>query len=148
VNVQVIRAGIPSATVTANVVNSSPALFSYALFGKAYAAAVFANSTLVVGDPAVAGSAVRKAAPGDRIALYATAVAPSTAGTIPSPTVLDGVTATIGTTPATVEFAGLVSVGEFQINVIVPNMPAGEYPVKISYNGNSSQANILIPVQP
>lgn len=148
VNVQVIRAGVPSATITANVVNSSPALFTYVLFGKVFPAAVFNNTTLVVGDPALAASAVRKAAPGDRIALYATGLEPSPAGVIPSLSVLSGVTATIGTTPATVEFAGLVTVGEYQINIIVPTLPAGEYPITIRYNGKNSQTGVVIPVQP
>jgi hypothetical protein len=51
-----------------------------------------------------------------------------------------GVLATIGGVPATVEWAGLTpsSVGLYQVNVVVPNVPAGFLPVILSANGISS----------
>jgi uncharacterized protein (TIGR03437 family) len=77
-----------------------------------------------------------------------------------STTLLGGVTVTIGnvTTPAT--FAGLVAVGEFQINFTVPqqfaSLAAGSYPIAISVNGVSSPVAInsippgqlVIPIHP
>jgi uncharacterized protein (TIGR03437 family) len=57
------------------------------------------------------------------------------------------VTVTIGGQAASVGFAGLVASGEFQINVVVPNLPPGEYPVTVSVNGQSSQSGVVIPVQ-
>jgi uncharacterized protein (TIGR03437 family) len=146
-NVQVIRNGAASNSVSGPVVNSAPGLFGYSVGAKTYPSAVVANTSTVVGDPAVSGNSFRKAAPGDRIQLYATGLAPSPSGVIINSIAgLSGVTATIGTTPATVEFAGLVAVGEYQINIVVPNLAEGEYPVVIRYNGQASQAGIILPI--
>jgi uncharacterized protein (TIGR03437 family) len=146
-SVQVTRDGIASNTVTGPAVANAPGLFSYVVAGKNYPAAIFANSFLVVGDPALAGSATRKAVVGDRIQLYATGLQSSPAGVIINSVAgVSGVTATIGTATATVEFAGLVAVGEYQINIVVPNLAPGEYPVVIRYNGQSSQGGVVVPI--
>jgi uncharacterized protein (TIGR03437 family) len=146
-SVQVIRDGAPSNTIAGLAVANAPGLFGYAAGGRTYAAAVFANSFVVVGDPAAGGPGVRKAVPGDRIQLYATGLEPSPAGVIVSSVAgVSGVTATIGPAPATVEFAGLVGVGLYQINVIVPTLVDGEYPVVIRYAGQSSQPGVMVPI--
>jgi uncharacterized protein (TIGR03437 family) len=66
---------------------------------------------------------------------------------------------TIGAVTVPADFAGLVAVGEFQINFTVPqqfsSLPAGNYPLTISLNGVSSPASIdsnpqgavVLPVQ-
>jgi uncharacterized protein (TIGR03437 family) len=146
VTVQLIRNGVSSNIVTANVVTTAPGLFAYNAASKLYPAAVFANSTIVVGDPAVSGSIVSKARPGSRVALYATGLAPSPSGIVPSGTNFGGVTATIGGSPTTVEFAGLVAVGQFQINIVVPSLPPGEYPLVLRYNGQESQPGVSFPI--
>ena len=146
-SVQVLRNDVSSNTVTGAVPASAPGLFGYTIGTKTYPAAVFANSFLVVGDPGVAGSAVRKAVSGDRIQLYATGLTSSPAGVIITTVAgISGVTAMIGAAPANVEFAGLVAVGEYQINILVPNLADGEYPVVIRLNGQDSQAGVIIPV--
>lgn len=146
-NVQVIRNGASTGTITASIVDSAPGLFSYTLGGKTYPSAVYAGSGVIVGDPAAGGPAVRKAQPGDRIELFATGVAPSPAGTANIAVApLTGATASLGPAPAVVEFAGLVGVGLYQINIVVPNVPDGEYPVVIRYAGKESQPAIVIPV--
>ena len=54
----------------------------------------------------------------------------------------------IGGATATVQFAGLVSPGEFQFNVVVPsNTPDGDQPITATYNGLSTQAGTLLTVQ-
>jgi uncharacterized protein (TIGR03437 family) len=54
---------------------------------------------------------------------------------------------TIGGVPANVSFAGLVAVGEFQFNVEVPpNLPNGDAQLVATYNGSSTQANVLISI--
>jgi uncharacterized protein (TIGR03437 family) len=146
VSIQAVRDGVASNPISAEAVESAPGLFGYASGSKVYSAAVFANSTIVVGDPAVAGNAVRKAVSGDHVALYATGIAPSPSGVIVGPAGVSGVTATINGVPALVEFAGLVAVGQFQINIVVPALPPGEYPVVIRYNGKESQAGVLFPI--
>jgi uncharacterized protein (TIGR03437 family) len=72
---------------------------------------------------------------------------------------ISGVTVTLGNIVIPADAAGLVTVGEFQINFTVPqqfaNLPAGNYPLTIAINGVSSPANInsnppgplVIPIQ-
>jgi uncharacterized protein (TIGR03437 family) len=147
VSVQVSHNGALSNTVTATAASAAPALFTYQAGTKTYPAAVFLNS-LIVGDPALSGTVVSKAHAGDTILLFATGLAPSTAGTIiQSPVVVPSpVTVTIGGQQASVGFAGLVASGEFQLNVVVPNLAPGEYPVTVTVNGQSSQSGVVIPV--
>ncbi len=156
--VQVTRDGLASNTMSAAAVSSAPGIFPVIVNGTNYAAAVFTDGTLV-GDPSES-PAFRNAKPGDAIALFATGLAPSPAGTTVSVTQLSGVTVTIGTITVNASYAGLVAVGEFQINLTVPqqfaNLPAGNYPITISIGGVSSPsainsvppAPIVLPIQP
>jgi uncharacterized protein (TIGR03437 family) len=54
---------------------------------------------------------------------------------------------TIGGVTATVQFAGIVLPGEYQINVIVPQLPDGDQPILATIGGVSSQAGISIPIK-
>jgi hypothetical protein len=69
---------------------------------------------------------------GDVIQLFATGLVSTPAGVLPTPQSVSGVTVTIGTTKVSASFAGLVAVGEFQINFTVPQLPDCVYPVSIS----------------
>jgi uncharacterized protein (TIGR03437 family) len=54
----------------------------------------------------------------------------------------------IGNIPAPVSFAGLGGVGVYQFNLVVPaNVPSGDQPITVTYNGLTSQANVFITVQ-
>ena len=143
-NVQVIRDGLPSNAVSGIAVSSAPSIFPIILNGTNYAAAIFPDGTLV-GDASVS-SAFRNAKPGDKISLFATGLAPSPAGTTVGVTPLTGVTITIGGIAINSDFAGLVAVGEFQINFTVPqqfaSMPTANYPITILVNNVSSPTSI------
>jgi len=157
-SVQVARDGLVSNTMSAPAVSSAPGIFPIIVNGTNYAAAVFADG-LIAGDPSVSPS-FRNAKPGDVISLFATGLAPSPAGTAVSVTPLAGVTVTVGNIAITPAFAGLVAVGEFQVNFTLPqqfaNMAAGNYPITISINGVSSPSTInsvpaapvVLPIQP
>ena len=150
-SVQVMRDGLASNTMSAPAVSSAPGIFPIIANGTNYAAAVFTDGK-IAGDPSVS-SAFRNAMPGDAISIYATGLAPSPAGTLVSLTQLTGVTVTVGGIAINATFAGLVAVGEFQVNFTLPqqfaNMPAGNYPVTISINGVSSPSTInSIPAAP
>jgi uncharacterized protein (TIGR03437 family) len=47
---------------------------------------------------------------------------------------------------APVLFAGLVAPGQFQVNFTVPQLPAGEYSIKVSTAGKTSQPNVLFEI--
>ena len=95
------------------------------------------------------------AAPGEEIALYGTGF-----GTT-SPAITDGgivtaplavattPTVTIGGAPAQVVYAGLISAGVYQINVIVPPSTAnGDMPIVASKVGSfTSASNAILTVQ-
>ena len=55
---------------------------------------------------------------------------------------------TIGSTPATVTFAGLIGPGEFQFNVMVPSsIVGGDQPISATYTGLTTQPGTLITVE-
>jgi uncharacterized protein (TIGR03437 family) len=45
-----------------------------------------------------------------------------------------------------VVFAGLVAPGQFQVNITVPQLLAGEYSITVSTAGRTSQPNVLFEV--
>ncbi len=143
-SVQVINNGAASNIVTAAAATTAPGIFPVIVNGINYPAGVFLDGELV-GDPAV-NSAFRNAKPGDAIQLYATGLVPTSAGVLPVPQGVNGVSVTIGNVTVPADFAGLVAVGEFQINFTVSqqfaSLPAGSYPITISVNGVSSPATI------
>jgi uncharacterized protein (TIGR03437 family) len=143
--VQVVRLGLASNTLTASVAQIQPSLYFYQAGSKSYAAALFPDYS-IMGDPAVVPG-THKAKPGDILQLYASGLAPSQSGSaVTSPVPITGVGVTIGTTAAQVLFAGLVAPGQFQVNITVPQLPAGEYSIQVSTSGRTSQPNVLFEV--
>jgi uncharacterized protein (TIGR03437 family) len=147
VNVVVSHNGVSSGPATAGAVTTAPGLFTYALGGKTYPSAVYAGTYTLVGDPALYGQAA-KAKAGDIVALYGTGLGPSPAGSIISSvaTFNGTVTATLGTTNVPVLGTALVAVGEFQINIQIPSLPDGEYPLVVKVNGIATQDGVIVPV--
>jgi len=132
--IQVHVAGASSNVLTTTAAASAPGLFPNIQGASAYPAAVFLDGTYV-------GS--RAAKPGDAIELYATGLEAGTAGIIPLPAAIQGVTVTLGTTVIPASYAGQTGyVGEFQINFTVPNLPAGSYPISIQFNNVSSPLTV------
>ncbi len=145
--IQVHYAGASSNTLTTTAATSAPGLFPNIQGATAYPAAVFLDGTYV-------GS--RSAKPGDVIELYATGLEAEPSGIIPAPAAIPGVTVTLGATTIPAQYAAQTAyVGEFQINFIVPTLPAGSYPVSIQLDGVSSPQTVnttpllqlTIPVQ-
>jgi uncharacterized protein (TIGR03437 family) len=90
---------------------------------------------------------------GDVILLYGTGFGPTDPTTDFGKT-LDGapptanpVTATIGSVPATVQFAGLVTSGEYQFNILVPAVPSGDNLVVLKVGGVTTQPGAYLAVQ-
>ncbi len=52
----------------------------------------------------------------------------------------------IGTLDAQVMGAYLVAAGEYQVNLVVPQMADGEYPITVSSGGKTSPGDVLFEI--
>jgi len=128
----------------------SPSFFAFN--GGPYVAAVHSDGNLL-GPPSLYPGATTPAKPGETILLYANGFGPtnmpvangsiSQSGDLsPLPVIR------IGGITAAVTFAGLVSPGEYQFNVVVPAALAdGDQAVTAVYNGVTTQSGTLLSVQ-
>jgi uncharacterized protein (TIGR03437 family) len=141
--------GSPSATLTANAAALSPSFF---VFDGTHVAAVHLTTPVTyVGPTTLYPGLSTPAKPGETIVIYANGFGPTstpiasgsslqggTLGTVP--------TVTIGGQNATVTFAGLVAPGEFQFNVLVPQVANGDQAIVASYNGVTTPAGAVVTV--
>ena len=154
VPVQVTFGGVASNVMNATEAAFTPSLFMFSPLGQKYAVAVRSDGALL-GPPNLLGSAVATvpAHPGDVILLYGTGFGPTkpaaNLSTIVSgaPPTANTVTATIGGIPATVQYAGLVYAGDYQFNILVPNVPAGDNLLVLKVAGLTTQINAFLAVQ-
>jgi len=130
-NVQVTvtsRAGT-SAPVSVNLRQFMPGFFQ---FPQEYVAAVRADGTIL---DSVA------ARPGETISLFGTGFGPTLPARLPNEVITEPVPTAnpvkvhIHNVQAPVTFAGLTSAGLYQINVTVPDLPDGDYPVTAEVGG-------------
>ena len=135
----------------------APGLFAYPLNGTLYAAALFAGTaTYVAAAGALPGISSQPAQAGDYIELFGSGMGPT------NPAAPDGVvfttayeaadltafSATIGGLPATVQWAGLVGAGLYQVNVQVPaGLTGGNQPLVVTVSGQPTQPNVMLTVQ-
>jgi uncharacterized protein (TIGR03437 family) len=145
--------GTASASFTALAQPLSPSFFVFS--DGLHVAAVHQDGTLV--GPAsfsVPGFTFSPAKPGEIISVYANGFGstsiPVASGSLTQGGTLSPLPAiTIAGKNATVQFAGLISPGLFQFNVIVPDtVPQGDQIVKATYNGTSTQPGILLTIHP
>jgi uncharacterized protein (TIGR03437 family) len=139
----------------ASVTNSflAPPIAPFRVGDRQFIAALFSDSTVsgpFVGSPSESAS-FRSARPGDRIILYAVGLGPvnppQEAGkVVTQSTALQSVTLQFGLAPVLLEYAGLApnSVGLFQLNAVVPNVPPGEYPLGGIINGVPIPSGLFI----
>jgi len=142
--------GLTSQTVTATVTTLAPALFALgnATNGHTYIIAGHTNGTYVAPANFISATvASSPAAPGETIILYGTGFGANLSGTNTLPVmptiVIDGYA-------AHVQFAGQVSPGIDQFNVVVPTtVSTGQDVLVVALLGNTeTQANAYIPIQP
>jgi uncharacterized protein (TIGR03437 family) len=94
------------------------------------------------------------AQPGETIVLYANGFGPTSTPVVSGSETQSGSlnplpVVTIGVNPATVQFAGLISPGLFQFNVVVPaSTAAGDNALTATYNNLSTQSGVLVTVGP
>jgi uncharacterized protein (TIGR03437 family) len=126
-------------TTTIQIGSVGPGLFTQAGGGAAVL-----NQDYSVNGPGT------PAAVGSVVAAYLTGlgpVQPAVATGVEAPLsvlsrTMGSVTATIGGMPATVGFSGLAPgyTGLYQVNVLVPHLTSGQYPLQISVNGVAANA--------
>ena len=143
-----------TATSTATLQSYAPAIFT--LQGK-YAAARHGSDGVAVAPSGIFGTSLasRPALPGESLQIYATGLGPTTpaiaAGqlvTTPAPiSSLSQLKVTIGGQTATLQYAGIVSPGEYQINAVVPPLQDGDQAIVVSISGVASQSGVSLPVQ-
>jgi uncharacterized protein (TIGR03437 family) len=131
----------------------SPAFFMLSAEGGKYLAAVHTDGTYVGKPNLSAGSVTRPAKPGDFILLFGTGFGqtnpPVPAGQAfpqASPLAISPLVH-IGGVQAIVDWAGLVSPGLYQFNVVVPDVPDGDALVEAELEGFRAQSNSYITVQ-
>jgi uncharacterized protein (TIGR03437 family) len=145
----VVRNGQATQTLVAQVTAVAPALFTSLASGSGPAAAINQDTTL---------NGVNSGAPvGSVVALYATGEGQTLPGGIngrvanvllPAPAA--GVTAKIGGLDAQVYYAGAAPqavAGLMQVNVQVPNLPPGTYPVVLTVGGTSTKSDVTLTVR-
>ncbi len=133
VPVTVTNASGVSNALTANIQPTLPALF------------------VALGYVAGLGNAAVK--PGAAVSIYGTGFGP-TKDTVPPGAVFQGsyplannVTVTIGNAPAVVTYAGVVAAGLVQLNVTVPSLADGDYPVVAQVAGLNTQSSVLVRIK-
>jgi uncharacterized protein (TIGR03437 family) len=141
VQVTVTSAAGTSTGVTATLRSIAPAFFR----AGNYVAAVRPDGAII--------GASAPAKPGDVLEMFGTGFGPTTAAVVPgvifqgSVLLSNTVTVKIGGMVADVSYVGLVGAGLNQINVTVPVLPSGEYPVVAEISGVSTQAGVLLKIQ-
>ncbi len=142
-----------SHAASARMQRLSPGFFMFEPESRRYVAAVHADGTWAAKPGLWPGVATRAVKPGDTVMLFATGFGPTNPPSDPgfifaSPLPLAGTVAVrIGGVAATVAFAGVVSNGLVQINVVVPELPDGDATVRAEIGGVHSPANAWITVR-
>ena len=150
VQVQLTSGGVAGNSFPAQAQALSPSFFEFG--GGPYLAATHLSGAYLGPTNLNLGIPTTPAKPGETVVLYGNGFGPTTVpvaagsvvqtGTLPSSPLI-----MIGGLPATVQFAGLISPGLFQFNVIVPNgVPDGDNAVVATYAGVSTQAGALLNV--
>jgi uncharacterized protein (TIGR03437 family) len=133
----------------------APGLFTFDPRGARYPAATHADGSLL-GPADLYGSAaaLSPARAGETIVLYGTAFGP-TDPPVPSDRVFSGaavltgeVTVAIGGRAAQILFKGVTSNGLVQLNVVVPELPAGDHAIAVSAGGFRSEQAVFLAVGP
>jgi uncharacterized protein (TIGR03437 family) len=150
-----------SVTATVNFANVSPSVL---LFDSRYPAAVipvtdgsgaYGNGTYdELGPTGHFSFSTRPVKVGEVLVLYGTGF-----GGLQGTSVLagqpfsgqapigDSILVLIDNVIAPVQFAGLVSAGLYQVNVVVPQVPSGDQLLKVGVGGSNAQSGIYVPIQ-
>ena len=124
----------------------------FAFNGGPYVAATHADGRYI-GPLTLYPGSTTPAKPGETVIIYASGFGQT------SPPVVNGSSSqsgplpllpaiTVGGVAATIQFAGVISPGLYQFNVVLPSsLPDGDAALSATYGGFSSQVGVLISVQ-
>jgi uncharacterized protein (TIGR03118 family) len=154
--VQTTNNGLSSAYVSTTALLTAPSFFSIgtnATNGHLYVAATHANGSLIGPAGLLTGVTTTAAAPGETIVLYGTGFGSATSPipngqVIPSPIPLPvWPVVVIDAVEAEVAYAGLVSPGLYQINVVVPStLASGDHLITAFLGDAETQLNEFLHV--
>jgi uncharacterized protein (TIGR03437 family) len=144
-----VNNGSTTATTTVTGAITSPSFF---VFDGTHITATHADGR-IIGPTALYPGVSTPAGPNETIIVYTNGMgvtsvpivsgSPAQSGNLPSLPVIK-----IGGITATVQFAGLVSPGLYQLNVLVPDSVSnGDLPVTGTYNGTPMQSGVTLAVQ-
>jgi uncharacterized protein (TIGR03437 family) len=150
--VVVTNNGASSAPAPVIVQSQSPTFFTFSGGAGNYVTAVHLDGSIIGPATLYPGSSTPAHA-GETILLFANGFGPTTdtvvsgsnsqSGSLPSLPVV-----TINGAAAKVQFAGLISPGLYQFNLVLPaSMPSGDNSLIATYNGQTTQAGVLITIQ-
>jgi uncharacterized protein (TIGR03437 family) len=159
VEVQVFNNGVPSNIVTVNRASVAPAMLTTSAFtinGRRYVVALLPTSTqsgpFVGPANLISGVPFQPVKPGDAIVLYVLGAGPTNpvtqAGVVASASakVASSYMLRIGGVIAPVDFFGIVvgSIGLYQLNARVPNVPPGDQMIELTVGGVTDQQNLYL----
>jgi uncharacterized protein (TIGR03437 family) len=140
-----------SASATALERRIGPAMF---MSDATHVAAIHSDGTLVGPVGFIPGAASRPASPGETILLYMTGLGSDTSPVIPAGQIVtspasmtDPINVMIGGQAAIVQYAGLVSPGLYQLNIVVPAVANGDQTATVQVAGVASENSGLVTVQ-
>jgi uncharacterized protein (TIGR03437 family) len=122
--------------------------------GKQYVAAQFADQSFVGRAGLIAGVPFRPAKPNEVVTIYGIGFGPVSPA-VPAGTVASGLTEIqpkptlrIGTAAATLQYAGLTPglIGLYQLNVVIPTLAPGDYPLTVDVGGVTANSGLFITV--
>jgi uncharacterized protein (TIGR03437 family) len=135
--VQVITTAGASRPASVTIDDAQPAFFFQTAGGRNWVVAQHADFSPVVA-----------ARPNEPIALWGSGFGQTWPPSVPAPLAdPGGLRVAIGGQPATVQYAGMAIAGAYRIEVVVPNLPAGDYAVTATVKGRSTTVTTLLPVR-
>jgi uncharacterized protein (TIGR03437 family) len=147
-----------SNSVTITRARLSPTLHTVPQFnigGKQYVVALTPDFTTFIGRPGMLqGVSFVAARPGDSISIYALGCGPTApptqAGVIAAQASAMSLpyTLRIGGITAQVTFAGVVgsTIGLYQFNIVIPNLPPGDHPIDLVVDGVPNAQDLVITI--
>lgn len=151
--VEVVTPDGPSVPIAVDKQTFAPGWFMFDPDGRKYVAAVHPDGAYLGRTGLYPALRFRPARPGDIVVLFGTGFGPVDPHTPSSDLVsqpgrlTNQVSVRIGGSPAEVLWAGLVSPGLYQLNVVVPDVPDGDQLVIAEIAGFHTQAGAYITIR-